>query len=66
MGADPKLDALRAFLRLGMFIGGGGLLLALVNPTDSGEFVVSVCSAVMGGVLVVMAALMIRMSVPRE
>ncbi len=66
MGADPKLDALRAFLRIGMFLGVGGLLLALVNPTDSGEFVVSVCSAVMGGILVVMASLMIRMSVPGE
>jgi len=45
-------DALAGFLRLGIFIGGCGLVLAFVQPPGSAEFVLSVCSAALGGVLV--------------
>lgn len=48
-----KRDALRGFLQIGIFVGVGGLLLAFVQPPDSPEFVVSVCGAVMGLLLVV-------------
>ncbi|MFN8531818.1 MAG: hypothetical protein U0670_24695 [Anaerolineae bacterium] len=45
-------EALKGFLRIGVFVGGCGLVLALVEPRDSAEFVVSVCSALIGTVLV--------------
>ena len=57
---ELKRDVLRGFLRIGMFIGVTGFLLALVEPRDSAEFVLSVCSAAMGAVLVVAVAVMIR------
>ena len=56
-----KQDALRGFLRIGMFIGVTGLILALIEPRDSAEFVLSVCSAAMGAVLVVAVSVMIRL-----
>lgn len=62
MEKDPKREALKGFLQIGAFIGVTGLLLALVQPPDSGEFVVSVCSAMIGGVLMAAAAIMIRLS----
>ena len=43
---------LRGFLQIGIFVGGGGILLALYHPTDSPEFVVSVCSGIIGVTLV--------------
>jgi hypothetical protein len=55
---DPEL--LKGFLRLGLFIGVGGLALMFFQPRSSPEFVVSVCSAMMGGVLVVGVVLLSR------
>jgi len=46
---------LRGFLQIGIFVGGGGFLLALAPPPDSPEFVVSVCSGVIGLTLVIAA-----------
>jgi hypothetical protein len=55
-------DALRGFLQLGFFIGGCGLLMSFVQPRQSAEFVLSVCSAIMGfGVLAVALFLARRM-----
>ncbi len=62
MNQDPKREALRGFLQIGAFIGVTGLLLALLQSPDSDEFVVSVCSAMIGGVLMVAAAIVIRLS----
>jgi hypothetical protein len=59
---DPKLDALRGFLRIGMFIGLCGFLLMLVEPRRSPEFVLSLCSALLGGALIVGVVLMMRLS----
>ena len=42
----------KAFLRIGVFIAGTALVLMLVEPRDSGEFVVSTCSLLLGLVLV--------------
>ena len=53
-------EALQGFLRLGMWLGVCGLLMALVLPRNSGEFVLSVCSAVIGGVLIVGTSILIR------
>ena len=46
---NPLLD----FLPMGFFLGGCGLLLAVVHPPNTPEFILSVCSALMGGLLVV-------------
>lgn len=45
-------EALKGFLRLGVFIGGGGALLALFQPRESPEFVLSVCSGIVGLLIV--------------
>jgi hypothetical protein len=45
-------ETLRGLLAMGFFIGGGGLLLVFFQPAGSAEQVLSVCSAVMGGALV--------------
>jgi len=45
-------ESLRGFLSIGIFVGGGGFLLALVQPRDSAEFVVSICSGVIGIMLI--------------
>ncbi|WP_162909310.1 hypothetical protein [Aggregatilinea lenta] len=59
---DPKLDVLRAFFRIGAFIGVCGLLLVLVEPRDSPEFVLSVCSALIGGLLMLGVVIVTRAS----
>jgi hypothetical protein len=41
-------QALRSFLRGGVFIAGLALLLMLIVPRDSAEFVVSTCSLLIG------------------
>jgi hypothetical protein len=59
---DPKLLALRGFFRIGVFLGFTGLVLALVQPRHSPEFVLSVCSAIMGGALMLGVAIVVRLS----
>ncbi len=61
---DP--EALRGFLRLGMFLGVCGLVLALVEPRDSGEFVLSVCSAAMGIAIILGVVILTRWFVRHE
>jgi len=55
---DP--EALRGFLRIGMFLGVCGLIMAFVQPRHSGEFVLSVCSAAMGGALILGTVILTR------
>lgn len=45
-------ELLRGFLQIGVFVGGGGFLLAFFTPRDSAEYVVSVCSGVIGTLLI--------------
>ena len=52
---------LRGFLQIGIFVGGGGFLLALYHPTDSPEFVVSICSGVIGVTLIIGAIIVSRL-----
>jgi len=61
---DPEV--LRGFLRIGMFVGVCGLVMALVQPRDSAEFVLSVCSALMGGVLILGVVILTRWFARRE
>lgn len=45
-------DALQGFLRLGFFVGGCGLVMVPFQPPGSAEQILSICSAAMGGVLI--------------
>jgi hypothetical protein len=45
-------EFLRGFLRLGVFIGGCGIVMAFVQPPGSPEFILSVCSGAMGLALI--------------
>ncbi|MBK8023184.1 MAG: hypothetical protein IPK19_17600 [Chloroflexi bacterium] len=45
-------ETLTGFLRMGFFVGGCGLLMVFVQPPGSAEFVLSVCSAALGGALI--------------
>jgi len=53
-------ETLKAFLRLGIFVGGCGLLMVFFQPPGSPEFILSVCSALIGGLLVLGAVLISR------
>jgi drug/metabolite transporter (DMT)-like permease len=59
---DSSFEVLRGFFRIGAFIGVCGLLLALTEPVNSGEFVASVCSALMGLTLMLAVAVVVRLS----
>jgi hypothetical protein len=59
---DPKIEALRGFFRIGMFIAVCGFLMIFVQPRDSPEFVLSICSAAIGGALMLGVALITRLS----
>lgn len=45
-------EILKGFARIGVFVGGGGLLLMLVEPRNSPEWIVSLCSTLMGGAII--------------
>ncbi len=53
-------DLLRTLLSLGALVGFGGLLLAFLEPPGSAEQVISVCSALIGGALLVLVVLIAR------
>lgn len=46
------IEILKGFLRIGVFIGVGGLILALMQTPGTAEFVLSVCSALIGLALI--------------
>lgn len=50
------------FLRLGFFVGGCGLLMIFFQPPGSAEFVLSVCSALMGGALILGVVVLTRLT----
>ena len=41
-------DSIRGYLQVGFFVGGCGLLMLFLQPPGSGEFILSLCSAIMG------------------
>lgn len=55
-------DFLRGFMRLGVFIGGCGLVMVFLQPPGSAEFVVSLCSAFIGGALIAGVVILSRLS----
>jgi len=55
------MQALQGFVRIGFFVGGGGLVLLFLEPRSSPEWVVSLCSTILGGVLIVGAVIAVRL-----
>ena len=53
-------EALKGFFRIGVFIGGCGFIMILLEPRDSAEFVISVCSALIGLTIMAGVALLVR------
>lgn len=53
-------ETLRGFLALGFFIGLSGLVMLFFQPPNSAGFVLSGCSAMMGGALVAGVLLLVR------
>lgn len=58
-------EALRGIVGLGAFIGFGGLVLAFLQPPNSAEQVLSVCSAAMGLALVGAVMVILRLGNPK-
>lgn len=54
-------DLLRTLLALSALIGFGGLILAFLEPPGSAEQVISVCSALIGGALLILVLVMARL-----
>ena len=50
-------DVLRAFFRIGVFVTGISIILAIANPTDSAEFVISICSILIGATLMLLVGI---------
>jgi hypothetical protein len=61
MPEDELHQALKAFLSIGVFIGGGGLVLLLMITPGTPEYVLSLCSALIGGVIVAGVVVVYRM-----
>ena len=55
-------DALRAFFRSGVFIAGLALVLMLMLPRDSAEFVISTCSLMLGLLLIAGVGLVVLLT----
>ncbi len=55
------VEVLKNFLRIGVFVGGCGLVLALTQTPGTAEFVLSVCSALIGLALIVGVLLISRL-----
>jgi hypothetical protein len=55
-------DFLQAFLRAGMFIALVSLVLILTLPGNSAEFVVSICSLLMGLILIGFVVVVTRLA----
>lgn len=55
-------DLLKGFLQIGFFVGAGGFLMAVFQPRDSPEFVISLCSGAIGTALIAGVVLLVRIS----
>lgn len=57
---DSFFGALKGFLQIGIFIGATGFVLALMQPLDSSEFVLSMCSGMFGLIMIVGVIIVLR------
>jgi hypothetical protein len=55
------LKMLQAFFRLGVFIGGCGFIMLFLQPRHSAEFVLSLCSTLVGFALMLGVVIMMRL-----
>lgn len=55
-------EALRGAFRIGVFITVASLLMVFMQPRESAEFVISVCSTGIGLAMIAMVLLVIRIS----
>lgn len=53
-------EILKGFLRIGFFIGGCSFLLIFVQPPNSPEFVLSICSTLIGLTLILGVVVLMR------
>jgi hypothetical protein len=51
---------LKGFAQIGFFVGVGGLVLLFVEPRNSPEWIISLCSALLGGVILLGVVLIHR------
>lgn len=54
------VEILKGFFRIGVFVGGCGFIMIFFQPRNSPEFVVSICSAMIGGFIMLGVALLMR------
>jgi hypothetical protein len=45
-------ELLQGFLRIGFFVGGCSFIMLFIQPRNSPEFIISLCSTLIGGVLI--------------
>ena len=57
---DPKI--LLSFFKIGLFIGGCSFVLIFLEPHDSPEFVLSVCSTMIGFALMSGTIILLRIT----
>lgn len=57
---DPRI--LQSFFRIGLFIGGCGFVLIFLEPRDSPEFVLSICSTFIGLALMIGTVILLRVT----
>lgn len=55
-------EALRGAFRLAIFLTVCGFGLALLQPRESGEFVVSICSGMIGVAMIIAVLIVLRIS----
>ncbi|HRE48887.1 MAG TPA: hypothetical protein PLD47_14265 [Aggregatilineales bacterium] len=53
-------EALKGYLAIGVLVGGGGIVLMFMNRPGTAPFIVSLCSAIIGGVLIITVILVAR------
>lgn len=58
------VELVKGFLRLGFFVGGCGFVMIFMQPPKSAEWVLSVCSALLGAALIVGVMIVTRIRRP--
>ena len=53
-------EVLAGFLRIGILVGGCGALMLFFQPPESAQFVLSLCSALIGGTMIIGVLLLNR------
>jgi hypothetical protein len=54
-------EILKGFFRIGVFVGIGGLIMIFFQSPDSPEYVISLCSMMIGGFIMLGVILLLRL-----